>query len=116
MEEMHQIAAKLMERTAEDKIPWKATVSPDSIGAKVGDFSVVITSQSVGYAPNRRLVFHLVALDEEGEEMGSIRGDGSDRKHHSDLKRLFESAKKSAHKAKYGGKLDQLLATLENSL
>lgn len=68
MADMKQVVAKLVERTAEGRVPWERASQPGMIRATVGDLLVYITASDD--ADGRRIFLNV--MDSKGESIGSV--------------------------------------------
>ena len=112
MADMNEIAAKLMERTSETRIPWKSNVNPNSFSAVIGNLSVMISSQATGVTNQTSI--KLAIFDEKGTELEFLQYGGGLLDENGVLAPLFQAAKRSAQGV--DKRLDELLATLETGL
>jgi hypothetical protein len=108
MADMQQIAAKLLERTKEEKVFWKPWTTPNAFAAVVGDLLVIVASQELRF----EYMIKLSVQDSNGTEIDSIQGrqelDATD----PDLIELHRVAKRSA--LGVDDKLNKLLDALES--
>lgn len=89
---MHDIAAKLADRTDQGQIPWKTAVGESSFFASFGNLSVLISSRGSGTDS----LVRLSVLNEKGTEIDFAEYDGIYNKEHQQLRDLYQSAKRTA--------------------
>ena len=106
MADMIQIAEKLVERTNENRIPWKPTINPNSFSAMIGDLSVMVSLQSNGGVFGSSTT--LAIFDEKGTELDSLQDREGNR--YPILPSLHRAARRSAQGVEK--RLDELLAKL----
>ncbi len=112
MVEMSDIIAKLTERTAQNRVPWKTSASEGTFIAAFGNLSVLISSQSIGIATETKLS----VLNKEGNEIDYAEHSDSvfgDEKRYSQLKDLYQSAKRCAGGTDW--KLEELFARIDSA-
>ena len=112
MVEMSDVIAKLAERTAQNRVPWKTSASKETFIAAFGNLSVLISSHSTGLST----VTKLSVLNEEGNEIDHAEfssNDFGDDKKYSLLRDLYRSAKRCA--VGTDQKLEELFARIDSA-
>ena len=89
---MHDIAAKLADRTDQGQVPWKTAVGESSFSASFGNMSVLISSRG----SSTDSLVRLSVLNEKGTEIDFAEYDGIFNKEHQQLRALYQSAKRIA--------------------
>ena len=92
MADIQDIADKLLERTEQNKINWRPTVSEDTFAATIGDWSVLISmpNQARGVGVNLRV------LDNSGQLLEEFSAISSQGPSFGRLEDLHSKAKRSA--------------------
>lgn len=83
MVEMEDVVHKLIERTEQDRVPWKATADKRAFAAIVGNLSVLVSQDVLGE-------IKLSVLDEKGMEIDYA------TRPHTTLTELHSSARRRA--------------------
>jgi hypothetical protein len=104
MDAILQVLEKLLDRTNENKIPWKTTVNERSFTASFGATSVLIEK----YPRSNR--YELTILDEAGGEIESVLA-GDHERDYDMYQDLFDKARRYARDT--DNKLEALLAELD---
>ena len=108
MADMQQIADKLMDRTADGTVVWKALGSGGSFAAVIGNLSVIVASERTNIITESAI--KLSVLDEKGTEIDSIQHGGGNLNVNPSLIALHQAARRSA--LAVDDKLEELLASL----
>ena len=93
MVEMRDVVDKLVERTAQNRVPWKSSASKGTFVAAFGNLSVLISARTSGLNSEIKLS----VLDEVGDEIDYAESDGfsSDRQS-TQIQGLYILAKRKA--------------------
>ena len=111
MADMNQVLAKLVERTAENRVPWERSSQPGMFRASVGNLIVYITGNT-GEGNSVGLLQHLVlsVMDSRGGAIGSVVHSPNSNRVNAELISLYEQAKAVAAD---DPRLDELIDALD---
>ena len=111
MADMNQVLAKLVERTAEKRVPWKRSSQSGMVRASVGNLIVYITGNAgEGNSVGLGQTLVLSVMDSRGEAIGTVVHIPNSPRVNLELMSLYEQAKAIAAD---DPRLDELLDALD---
>ena len=111
MADMKDVVERLIERTEEQRVPWKATNDEDVFAATIGDMSVMVSSQMVHRSRTEPMSLRIAVLDERWNEIASFEASRFSSRDFQKLYSLWQFAKTSATGAH--PRLDEFLEALD---
>lgn len=106
MADMNQVLKKLVERTRQDRVPWRKGSLSDTYSASVGSLTVIIMVERGG--PGGTI--YLSVRDKKGEPVGGVFYNPEQPASNSELVALLEGAKRIADD---DPRLDELIDALD---
>lgn len=115
MADMKDVIERLIERTEEQRVPWKITSDEDAFAAAIGDMSVMVSSQMLRRSRQESrpepMSLRIAILDERWREIASLEASRYSSRDYQRLYSLWQSAKMSATGAH--PRLDEFLDALD---
>ena len=115
MADMKDVIERLIERTQEQRVPWKTTSDEDAFAAAIGDMSVMVSSQMLRRPRQESMLepmsLRIAVLDERWHEIASFEANRYSSRDYQRLYSLWQSAKMSATGAY--PRLDEFLDALD---
>ena len=100
MADMKDVIERLMERTEEQRVPWKTTSDEDAFSATIGEMSVTISSQMLRRPRQESrpepMSLRIAVLDGRWNEIASFEASRYSSRDYQKLLSLWQSAKMSA--------------------